>query len=87
MTVTGAQPSYDGDLGRLTITKVTGDVAISTTTPASYVSVESRACARIYNVAGELLCTTDDVPAALMQLRSGLYIVSQGTQTRKVMVP
>ena len=87
VTVTGAQSSYDADLGRLTITNVTGNVTIRTTTPASYVSVESRACARIYNVAGELLCTTDDVPAALMQLRSGLYIVSQGTQTRKVMVP
>ncbi len=87
VTVTGAQSSYDADLGRLTITKVTGNVTIRTTTPASYVSVESRACARIYNVSGELLCTTDDVPAALMQLRSGLYIVSQGTQTRKVIVP
>ena len=36
VTVTGAQSSYDADLGRLTITNVTGNVTIRTTTPASY---------------------------------------------------
>ena len=87
VSVTGGQYTYDASLGRLIITKVTGNLTISTSTPTIDVAIDVCAQARIYNVAGELLCTTDDVPAALMQLRSGLYIVSQGTQTRKVMVP
>ena len=87
VTVSGGKAEYDSSLGRLIITQVTGNLIISTTTPTIDVYTSSHTCAGIYNVAGELLCTTDDVPAALMQLRSGLYIVSQGTQTRKVMVP
>ena len=87
VTVSGGKAEYDSSLGRLIITQVTGNLIISTTTPTIDIYTSSHTCARIYNVSGELLCTTDDVPAALMQLRSGLYIVSQGTQTRKVMVP
>lgn len=87
VTVSGGKAEYDSSLGRLIITQVTGNLIISTTTPTIDIYTSSHTCARIYNVAGELLCTTDNVPAALMQLRSGLYIVSQGTQTRKVMVP
>ena len=87
VTVSGGKAEYDSSLGRLIIKQVTGNLIISTTTPTIDIYASSHTCARIYNVAGELLCTTDNVPAALMQLRSGLYIVSQGTQTRKVMVP
>ena len=87
VTVAGGQYTYDASLGRLIITKVTGNLTISTSTPTIDVAVDVCAQARIYNVAGELVATTMDVHATLPQLRSGLYIISQGTQSRKVFVP
>ena len=87
VSVTGGQYTYDASLGRLIITKVTGNLTISTSTPTIDVAVDVCAQARIYNVAGELVATTMDVHATLPQLRSGLYIISQGTQSRKVFVP
>ena len=87
VSVAGGQYTYDASLGRLIITKVTGNLTISTSTPTIDVAVDVCAQARIYNVAGELVATTMDVHATLLQLRSGLYIISQGTQSRKVFVP
>ena len=87
VTVTGGQCSYDADLGRLIITDVTGILTISTSTPTMDVAADVYTQAKIYNMSGELLATTKDVRSALSNLRSGLYIISQGVQTRKVIVP
>ena len=86
VTVQGAKSSYDAELGRLIITNVTGEVTISTATAVLDVTLSDMP-AYIYNVAGTMIGTTMQLDEAISELPSGMYIIRQGTHSRKVMVP
>lgn len=87
VSVTGGKAEYDATLGRLIITNVTGDLTISTTTPVTNITADTRAQASIYNIAGEVICITEQPNQAMTQLPSGIYIIRQGATTRKVLIP
>ena len=87
VSVTGGKAEYDATLGRLIITNVTGDLTISTTTPVTNITADTRAQASIYNIAGEVICITEQPNQAMAQLPSGIYIIRQGATTRKVLIP
>ena len=87
VSVTGGKSEYDATLGRLIITNVTGDLTISTTTPVTNITADTRAQASIYNIAGEVICITEQPNQAMTQLPSGIYIIRQGATTRKVLIP
>lgn len=84
VAVSGAEYSYDAELGRLIISNVTGPLTIGNSTYLN--SVHADAHARIYNLRGELLCTTEDVDLALSTLASGLYIVLQNGKAEKFLI-
>ena len=84
VAVSGAEYSYDAELGRLIISNVTGPLTIGNSTYLN--SVHADAHARIYNLRGELLCTTEDVDLALSTLVSGLYIVLQNGKAEKFII-
>ena len=85
--ITGGKAEYDASLGRLIITNVTGNLTISTTTPVTNITADSHAIASIYNIAGEVICTTEQPTLAISQLPAGIYIIRQGQTTRKVLIP
>ena len=87
VSVTGGKAEYDATLGRLIITNVTGDLTISTTTPVTNITADTRAQASIYNIAGEVICITEQPNQAMTQLPSGIYIIRQGATTRKILIP
>ena len=87
VSVTGGKAKYDATLGRLIITNVTGDLTISTTTPVTNITADTRAQASIYNIAGEVICITEQPNQAMAQLPSGIYIIRQGATTRKILIP
>ena len=87
VSVTGGKAEYDATLGRLIITNVTSDLTISTTTPVTNITADTRAQASIYNIAGEVICITEQPNQAMAQLPSGIYIIRQGATTRKVLIP
>ena len=84
VAVSGAEYTYDATLGRLIISKVNGPLTIGNSTYLN--NVHADAHARIYNISGELLCTTEDVDLALSTLASGLYIVLQNGQAKKFLI-
>ena len=84
VNVSGAKSSYDAALGRLTVTEVTAEVVIQTTTT----SIEDIACnssAIIYSLFGTVVASTtpDAINSTLQKLKPGIYMVSQGDKTRK----
>ena len=87
VSVTGGKAEYDATLGRLIITNVTGNLTISTTTPVTNITADSHAMASIYNIAGEVICTTEQPTLAISQLPAGIYIIRQGQTTRKILIP
>lgn len=86
--VKGAKAEYDASLGRLIISNVTGNVTIGSDTATSLedVSADANMPCEVYNISGKLLSTTDDLSSVLESLSTGLYIIRQGTTTRKVSV-
>mgnify|MGYP003466965136 len=86
--VKGAKAEYDASLGRLIISNVTGNVTIGSDTATSLedVSADANMPCDVYNISGKLLSTTDDLSSVLESLSTGLYIIRQGTTTRKVSV-
>lgn len=87
VSVTGGKAEYDATLGRLIITNVTSDLTISTTTPVTNITADTRAQASIYNIAGEVICITEQPNQTMTQLPSGIYIIRQGATTRKILIP
>lgn len=86
VSVSGAQYTYDPQLGRLTITKVTAAVTISTST-SSVENITYNSSATIYTLSGTVIaqCTADDLSATLQTLLPGTYIVKQGASISKVL--
>lgn len=86
--VKGAKAEYDASLGRLIISNVTGNVTIGSDTATSLedVSADANMPCEVYNISGKLLSTTDDLSGVLESLSTGLYIIRQGTTTRKVSI-
>lgn len=86
VTVTGAKATYDAEMGRLTISNVTGEVTISANgTAVEDVVFNNHAV--IYTITGTVIAetTSDQLPSTMQSLPTGMYIVRQGTQTRKVL--
>lgn len=86
VTVTGAKATYDAEMGRLTISNVTGEVTISANgTAVEDVVFNNHAV--IYTITGIVIVetTSDQLPSTMQSLPTGMYIVRQGTQTRKVL--
>ena len=86
VNVSGAKAEYDASLGRLIITNVTDNVTIGTTTSLDEVSNNAQMPCEVYNISGILLTTTDDPSSTLESLGTGLYILRQGTTTRKISI-
>jgi hypothetical protein len=86
VTVSGGKADYDATLGRLIVTNVTGALTINTATPVNDVTA-TPAIAEIYDIAGNLLVSTSDANAALTTLPAGMYIIRQGSHSRKVLLP
>lgn len=87
VTVTGAKAVYDAEMGRLTISNVTGAVSIST----RGTGVEDVVCnssATIYTLSGTVIaqCAAESLSALLQTLVPGTYIIKQGAQIRKVLL-
>ena len=82
--VSGAKSSYDATLGRLTITDVTAEVMIQTTTTAVE-DIAYNSSALIYSLFGTVVASTtpDAINSTLQKLKPGIYMVSQGDKTRK----
>ena len=86
VTVSGGKADYDATLGRLIVTNVTGALTINTATPVNDVTA-TPAIAEIYDIAGNLLVSTSDTNAALTTLPAGMYIIRQGSHSRKILLP
>ena len=86
VTVLGGKAEYDANLGRLIVTNVTGALTINTATPVNDVTA-TPAIAEIYDIAGNLLVSTSDTNATLTTLPAGMYIIRQGSHSRKVLLP
>jgi endonuclease I len=87
VSVSGAQYTYDPQLGRLTITKVTAAVTISTST-SSVENITYNSSATIYTLSGTVIaqCTADELNASLQTLVPGTYIIKQGATITKVLL-
>ena len=87
VSVSGAQYTYDPQLGRLTITKVTAAVTISTST-SSVENITYNSSATIYTLSGTVIaqCTADELNATLQALVPGTYIIKQGATITKVLL-
>lgn len=86
VSVNGAHADYNPQNGRLTITNVTSAVRITTDTPNAVEEVSADGTKAIYTLSGQLLLTTDDLPAAIGNLASGVYILRANGTTRKIVV-
>ena len=84
--VKGAKAEYNASLGRLIISNVTGNVTIGTTTSLEDVSADSNMPFEVYNISGVLLHTTNELSSVLESLGTGMYIIRQGSSTRKISV-
>ena len=87
VSVSGAQYTYDPQLGRLTITKVTAAVTISTST-SSVENITYNSSVTIYTLSGTVIaqCTSDELNATLQTLVPGTYIIKQGAMITKVLL-
>ena len=87
VSVSGAQYTYDPQLGRLTITKVTAAVTISTST-SSVENITYNSSATIYTLSGTVIaqCTADELNTTLQALVPGTYIIKQGAMITKVLL-
>ena len=87
VSVSGAQYTYDPQLGRLTITKVTAAVTISTST-SSVENITYNSSVTIYTLSGTVIaqCTSDELNATLQTLVPGTYIIKQGATITKVLL-
>lgn len=84
VSVSGAQYSYDAEMGRLTITDVVAPVQIGTVGTA----VEEIACngsTTIYNLFGTIVgqTTSDNIDVTLRTLMPGTYLIRQGDKVHK----
>ena len=84
VNVSGAKSSYDAALGRLTVTEVTAEVVIQTTTTSTK-DIACNSSAIIYSLFGTVVASTtqDAINSTLQKLKPGIYMVSQGDKTRK----
>ena len=85
--VTGATYSYDATMGRLTITNVTSDMVISTNGITAIDDIYYSNKIVIYNITGTIIAeiSSENLSSTLQTLPSGLYIIQQGNQARKIM--
>ena len=86
VNVSGAKAEYDASLGRLILTNVTGNVTIGTASSVEDIEVDTDLPCEVYNISGTLLTTTTSVSDVLPSLGTGLYIIRQGTTTRKISI-
>ena len=87
VTVTGATATYDADLGRLTISNVTGNISINTG-GTDVQDVVCNSSATIYTPSGTVIaqCSAADLSATLQSLVPGMYIIKQGAEIKKVLL-
>lgn len=87
VTVIGGKAQYDASLGRLIVSNVTGNVEVMTPTPMGYEEVTIDTPVFIYTLTGVLIGQTnrEDLDNTLQSLSSGIYIVRQGSSSKKVL--